>query len=675
MKTLLGSCLLLLLVCGVAAGEDTSAGDAMMAEYFAAETARINAAPLAGVKSLEDWEAKRTKYREQLYEMLGLSPLPERTDLRVTQTGTIERDGVVVEKLHFQSSPGLYVTANLYRPAGNKERLPAVLYVCGHGRVKKDGISYGNKTNYQHHGAWFARHGFVCLTIDTLQLGEIEGEHQGTYNDKGRWWNNRGYTPAGVEAWNSIRALDLLESREDVDPKRIGVTGRSGGGAYSWWISALDERIQAAVPVAGITDLQNHVVDGVVSGHCDCMFWVNTYQHDYALLPALVAPRPLLIANTDTDPIFPLDGVNRVFFSARDIYRLYGKAKNLGLTIIPGGHKDTQPLRVPAFYWLREHLQGEAPLIEVAATKLFEVEELKVFDELPEDQINTRIQELFVPAADLAKVPESKEQWNEMRDAWRSQLMQKSLGGWPKEAGDLNLKPVKERERGDWSITQYEFVPQENIRLPLLAFKSTKKAEPKSVRLIVADEAQWQAYADALKKDSSEDSPLAETNPEELLLVVAPRGIGPTKWSQEKKTDVNIRRRFLLLGQSMDGMRAWDIRRAVHAASKIVGNNEAPITVEASDVLAGVAVYATIFEPQIDRLVMHNPPADHQDGPILLNVRRFMNMPEAVAMAAEKAEVVVDGDDGVTAYAKEVAQKLGWPKDQIQAGATLAAGS
>ena len=115
------------------------------------------------------------------------------------------------------------------------------------------------------------------------------------------WWLNRGYTPAGVEAWNCMRALDYLETRPEVDGDKLGVTGRSGGGAYSWWIAAIDERIKGAVPVAGITDLQNHVVDGGVEGHCDCMFMVNTYRWDYPQVAALVAPRPLLIANTDSD--------------------------------------------------------------------------------------------------------------------------------------------------------------------------------------------------------------------------------------------------------------------------------------------------------------------------------------------------------------------------------------
>src|SRR5439155_1435406 len=84
------------------------------------------------------------------------------------------------------------------------------------------------------------------------------------------WWASRGYTPAGVEAWNGIRALDYLETRPEVDRSRIGITGRSGGGAYSWWIAALDDRIKVAVPTAGITTLKNHILDGAID-------WLNRF--------------------------------------------------------------------------------------------------------------------------------------------------------------------------------------------------------------------------------------------------------------------------------------------------------------------------------------------------------------------------------------------------------------
>lgn len=243
--------------------------------YFEYETRKLEERCLVDIRSAEDWREHRGRYRSQLQEMLGLSPWPERTELKAEVTRTERYEGFSVENVHFQSLPGLYVTGNLFLPEETSRPVPAILYACGHGRVVEDGVSLGNKVHYQRHPAWFARHGYACLAIDTIQLGEIESLHHGTYREGMWWWNNRGYTPAGVEAWNGIRALDYLVSRPEVDGERLGMTGRSGGGIYTWWVGALDERVKVAVPVAGITSLRNHVVDGCVEGHCDCMYHIK----------------------------------------------------------------------------------------------------------------------------------------------------------------------------------------------------------------------------------------------------------------------------------------------------------------------------------------------------------------------------------------------------------------
>jgi hypothetical protein len=262
----------------------TAYGDRMLRDYFRRQVKQIAAADLADVRTREDWEKKRPEMRRQFLDMLGLDPPPKRTPLKATITGTVRTPDFTVEKLHFQSIPGLYVTANLYLPRKAKLPAPAVLYLCGHSPVVIDKVPYGNKVAYQRHGAWFAANGYVCLVLDTLQLGEVPGLHHGTHHLGMWWWQSLGYTPAGVECWNAIRALDYLESRKEVDAKRIGVTGRSGGGAGSWWVAAADDRVKCAVPVAGIGDLWAHVCegvaprfrDGVISGHCDCMYFVNT---------------------------------------------------------------------------------------------------------------------------------------------------------------------------------------------------------------------------------------------------------------------------------------------------------------------------------------------------------------------------------------------------------------
>jgi len=636
----------------------TSRADAMLAEYFQAETAKLSDRCLTDIKSLDDWQAKRKLYREQLFEMLGLKPLPEKTDLKPVITGKIEHEQFTVENIHFQSSPGLYVTGNLYIPKGLEKPAPAILYVSGHALVKKDGVSFGNKTAYQHHAAWFARHGYVCMVTDSLQLGEIEGIHHGTYRYKMWWWNSRGYTPAGVEAWNCIRALDYLQTRKEVDASRFGVTGRSGGGAYSWWISALDDRIKVAVPVAGITDLQNHVVDGCVEGHCDCMYIVNTFGWDYALVAALVAPRPLLISNSDKDTIFPLDGVVRVHEKVRNIYRLYDADKNLGLNITEGPHKDTQELRIHAFVWFNRFLKEDSSLIDKPAVPFFEPEQLKVFKELPADEINTNIHESFVPKNQ--QPVDSAQQ----RQALLKMLREKSFGGWPtqEQAGPLNIKQVFSAERQGIRLSAFDFTSQPHVRLRLYLAHRAGIERPEKVVLNVPDEqqsSQWLSamrvgFADELKDETLPSTGHLTANPNEdafkhlqeilkdnnsVFAYTAPRGIGLSAWNPDERKQTQIRRRFMLLGQTLDGMRVWDVRRAIQALRQMEMLNNMPVVLKGQRIMAGIVLYASLFEPDIAELDLWHLPNSHHDGPVFLNVLRYMDIPQAVAMATERTQV------------------------------------
>jgi cephalosporin-C deacetylase-like acetyl esterase len=662
---------------------NTDRGDRMIAEYFLRQTAELRDACLADVQTLADWEACRGEYRRQLLEMLGLDPLPERTDLQAQVTGSVAHDGITVEKIQFQSRPGLYVTGDLYLPADSPKPAPAVLYVCGHGPSKQDGVSFGNKVTYQHHGAWFARHGYACLTIDTLQMGEIEGIHHGTYRYDMWWWLNRGYTPAGVEAWNCVRALDYLQSRPEVDPDRIGVTGRSGGGAYSWWIAAIDERIKAAVPVAGITDLENHVVDGCVEGHCDCMFMVNTYRWDYPLVAALVAPRPLLLSNTDRDRIFPLDGVVRTFNKVRKIYRLYEAEENLGLHVTAGPHKDTQQLRVGAFHWLNRHLKRDESLIDKPAVKFFEPQELKVFADLPADQRNTEIHETFVATQEVASAPNLSAEWEHMRDAWKATLLAKSFRGWPREPPEVEIEPVFSIQREGVHFEAVDFTSQQAIRLRLFLVRRADLDGPDAVVLDVLNDSGWidflttmtPVFADQLRDetlppaDGDAFAKLQERLSEfdGVLAYVAPRGIGSTAWDQSTKKQTQHRRRFYLLGQTLDGMRIWDVRRAIQTLRCLPTTRDVSVELRGSGIAAGLATYAAIFEPDIAKLDLVNPPATHRDGPYLLNVRRIFDLPQAVALAAENSRVVIRAEDaGDWEYPQAVARQLEWGGERLR---------
>jgi dienelactone hydrolase len=604
--------------------------DRDLREFFRCSTSRLADRCLADLKTLADWQAARPELRKQLLYMLGLDPLPAKTDLHATVTGTTDGGSFVVERLHFQSRPGLYVTANFYHPKDIDKPLPAILYLCGHSPVKRDGVSYGNKAAHQHHAAWFARHGYCCLVLDTLQLGEIEGLHHGTYREKMWWWISRGYTPAGVEAWNAVRALDYLQTRPEVNPTKIGVTGRSGGGAYTWWLAAIDDRPACFVPVAGITDLQNHVVDGCVEGHCDCMYMVNTYGWDFATVAALAAPRPLLFSNSDKDTIFPLDGVYRTHAKLKRIYDLHKAADKLGLLITEGPHKDTQDLQVPAFRWFNRWLRGIDQPITDAATSPFDPKQLKVFAELPADQKNTTAHEWFVPKGEVP-LPASRAEWEKQRVRLLAELKDKCLRNWPHEDLPLDAKVVSDKVSYGQREQVIEFTSEENLRLSVSVVRAAETAAASQVALWVAGADDWpntngaHAVADA------------------AYAVVRTRATWAKQW--DAKTDTHIRRRFVLLGRSFDDGKVWDIRRAIRALRQRPEFKDAKITLYGYDGEAAAALYAGLFEPTVDHLELARLPMSHRDGPTFLNVLRVLDIPQAVALAFPRRVILLEADE------------------------------
>src|SRR5437667_1474910 len=281
----------------------------------------MSARCLNDIQNLCDWKKQRPELRRQLLEMLGLDPLPARSPLKPRITGTLEREAYRIEKVIFQSSPGLYVTGNFYIPKRAAKPLPTILYLCGHSPHP-----LGAKFQYQDRAIWFASHGFACLVLDTLEFGEVAGIHHGTH-DLNMWhWLSLGYTPAGVEVWNAIRALDYLATRPEVDKQRIGLTGISGGGAMTWYTAAVDERIGAAAPVCSTFTFGSQAEHWLARGQCDCIYYHNTYLRDFPIVGALIAPRPLLILSGQKDSIFPPDGYHEAFHRAKKVYDLYAGA-------------------------------------------------------------------------------------------------------------------------------------------------------------------------------------------------------------------------------------------------------------------------------------------------------------------------------------------------------------
>jgi len=198
---------------------------------------------LSWPKSPAEVQAFGRRVRRELRRALAL-PGPTGTPPAVEMVGKIELDTCTVERLALSTAPGLYAPCNLYVPRGLTRRAPAVLFLFGHGNRLADLLSVALD---------FVRQGFVTMTIEPWGGGETGVAWP--------WSDYHGGMPAaallaagrplsGLVVYNHIRALDYLESRSEVDPRRLGVTGMSGGGTHSLWLAAADERVAAVAPAS-----------------------------------------------------------------------------------------------------------------------------------------------------------------------------------------------------------------------------------------------------------------------------------------------------------------------------------------------------------------------------------------------------------------------------------------
>ncbi|MBL7186497.1 MAG: prolyl oligopeptidase family serine peptidase [Phycisphaerae bacterium] len=612
-------------------------GDEMIQGYLSRETQNIHEGFMRDVESSEDWEKLRPAYKQEYFHMLGLWPMPEKTPLKATVTGSLKGDGYVVDMLHYQSMPRLYVTANLYRPAkvGVGQRLPAVLYVCGHSMRGRN----GNKTAYQSHGIWFARHGYVCLVLDTLQLGEIAAIHHGTYREGRWWWHSRGYTSAGVECLNGIRGIDYLVSRPDVDPQRIAVTGISGGGAATFWVAAADERARVAVPVSGMADLPSYVTNRVINGHCDCMFLYNTFQWPWTRIAALVAPRPMLFTNSDADRIFPMDANQRVINRLERVYSLYGKSDLVDSVVSIGGHAYREDIRRAAYRFINIHLKNDPSPITDSEMDLvtgtgnnqrhpIEPERLRVFgadSDIPKDELNTTIDRHFVP---MAKVdPPRKGEFKSWKAAILRELRRVTFRYFPERIPAARLlEQVKPDD------ARLESEPGIEVRLQSVGgFDLTKDC--RRVLMVVRS-------ADSTERDL--DWMRRARKPGDYLYVCTPRGIDGTKWTRKDPPNY-VERSHVLLGRTVDTGRVWDIIAAARYVRGKYGEG-VPVYVLGEGATGVLAAYAALWERDISGVMVSEPPLSHMDAgaPQFLNVLRVCNIPDVLGMLAPR-ELTVYG--------------------------------
>ncbi len=366
--------------------------------------------------TLDAWQAQRPALRAALAACFGDLPA-ERCDLEPTLTGVLSRDGYRVEQVRLQTRPGWFAGVNVYLPEEQQDRVPAVLMPLGH-------FPWGRRSHeVQIACATLARRGYVALTLDMPGYGDraAVGSHSPTTYFP---LLTVGLSLGGLQLWDNMRCLDYLCSRPEVDPTRLGCTGASGGGSQTMYLTALDDRIAAAVPTVFIGSARHYPEHGCCV--CEAARGVVQVGDDWRLL-SLVAPRPVLVVNATHDPLFPIWYGHLAMDSLRHVYRLFDREEAVAFAEVYRDHGYYQSARLAGYAWFDRWLQG-------VPTDPREIVEAPVWTE-PEDGDT-----LFVEGVDRSvtipqMIAHRAQELLPSRSAdpaiARDRLLQRCLGGLP----------------------------------------------------------------------------------------------------------------------------------------------------------------------------------------------------------------------------------------------------
>lgn len=616
---------------------------------------------LAGFDTLAGWQKVRPRRYAQFLEMMSLTDVPvdgSRPPLNVRIVGTIRQPGYRIEKLYYESLPGLYVPANLYIPDNLTEPAPAVLYVCGHSRTQK--------VSYQPHPRKFAQLGFVCLIIETIQWGEVLGDHWGCYARGWFHWYSRGYCPGGVELWNAMRGLDLLCARPEVDSDRLGVTGISGGGTQSWYIAAADPRIKVVAPVCGTSTVNSHVHQRTIDGHCDCMMPINTYRQDFHDIGALIAPRPLMIASANRDGLNSIEAVREVYFAVKHIYDLYGKADDVHLVETPGGHSYHKISRTRIFSFFVEHLMGkDIPPdrigdIDRSEEAMLPAEELRVYvDDPPADDRTRTIQETFVKLAEPPQIA-TPAQLQAHREKVLAFLRERTFGGFPSDPAPLDIRwEFRADDGARHGRHTYSFVSEKDYRLKVdVRWRQPRDhAAPLMLVLRSPDEDRWASEGFTSGLDGRWNLAYFET-----------RGVGETGWPADLQW--HVRRAAAWTGRTVASMRVYDVLRCLEALRHLKAAGHDKIGIAARGETGAVALYAALLDGDVAAVLLRDPPAtqnapSREDGRgetiEMLNCLRITDVPQVAGLLFPTQVGIIGPMPETYAWARELYRRLGEP--------------
>lgn len=582
---------------------DGTAPPQMMHAYLMQMVAQASDRRLVGYEKLktpEELAAYQQRQRQFFLDQLG--ELPERTPLNAKSVGKQDRDGYRIEKVLFESQPRHYVTAILYLPNG-RPPYPGVLVPCGHSANGKA------RDLYQRMPILLAKNGMAALCYDPIDQGERhqlldpQGKPRIPASTMGHCLTGVGAVLLGrntatYRIWDGLRAIDYLVSRPEVDAKRIGCTGISGGGTMTSYLMALDDRIQAAAPGCYLTTFRRLLETIGPQDAEQNIFAQLATGMDHADYILMRAPKPTLIL-TATQDYFDIGGAWDSFRQAKRWYGRLGYPERVDLFEVDDKHGFPLDMRVASARWMRRWLQGIDDAIEEIETPVAKDEDLWCTprgETLLLDGARSVYDLNIEHEAKLAKA--RKKFWREAAPAQALNEVRRVCGIQPLNALP-QVTPQKigaSIERDGYRIDKLLFQPEPGIQLPALAFVPEKRTGQATLYLHEAGK-----HADA-----GPGEPIEKLVREgQVVLAVDLRGVGETQVNSPKGYAVYLGDEWrevtmaYLLGKSYLAMRAEDIMVCARFLADFESSGKANAVHMVSVGRVGPpALHAAALEPQ-----------------------------------------------------------------------------
>ncbi|MGF1583835.1 MAG: acetylxylan esterase [Bacteroidales bacterium] len=570
------------------------------------------------INSLDGWKERQKQLKKTLHEIVG--PFPEKTPLNASITRTIENDRFRVEHIVYESQPGFYVTSSMYIPSMTApEKKPVVIYCSGH-------TAEGYRSNvYQRKIINLVHKGFIVFAFDPVGQGErmeyfdpatgrsIVGGPTSEHSYAGAQAFISGSSQARYMIWDGIRAVDYLLTRDEVDPERIGITGRSGGGTQSSYLAAIDERIYASAPEAYITsftrifqsigpqDAEQNLFNGIKKGI------------DHADLLAVRAPKPTLMITTTND-FFSIQGAREAEREVSRIFSAYGKPDNFVRAEDIEAHASTRKNREAMYAFFQKHLNNPGNPADMDV-ELLSQEELMVTQT---GQISTSLDAETVFSINRRESEKLLSRLDDSRKDLEKHLpavvtSAKKLSGYTEPSGKESEPVFTGRiSRDDYLIEKYFIEGEGDYVIPYLLMIPEQPNSKVIIYLHPSGKAAEAGQGDKIEWFVRRGFTVIAPD----LLGIGETGPGVFRGdSYLEGISYNLWFASVLTGRSIAGIRANDIVRLTRLALSKDGINE--VYAFAREELAPELLHAAAFEPSIKRIALIEPYSSY--GSIVMN--------------------------------------------------------